>query len=403
MAHLSIHHDRIDRETAETLVGICPFSAITYENGTLDINSGCKMCGICVRRGPAGAITMEEDAAVPPKINKDDWRGIAVFVDQQEGVVHNVTRELLGKARELAKVTGHPVYAVLMGHRIGEAARELLAYGADAVYTYDYPELARFSIEPYANAFEDFINKVKPSSILVGATNMGRSLAPRVAARFRTGLTADCTILEMKENTDLLQIRPAFGGNIMAQIITPKHRPQFCTVRYKIFSAPQSVENPAGVVRPMELAPEKLHTDTVILDMAEKPREVDISEAEVIVAVGRGVKNQGDLALARELADLLGGQLACTRPLIEAKWFDPKHQIGLSGRTVGAKLIITLGVSGSVQFAAGMRGCDCIVAVNSDPAAPIFDVAHYGLVGDLYEILPRLISLCKKEEHTHDA
>lgn len=396
MAHLQIHSDKINSDVAQALVDICPFSAIHWDGKALDIDSGCKMCGICVKRGPQGAITLEEDLTYTVDANKDEWRGIAVFVDHQAGVIHNVTRELIGKARELAQVTGHPVYAVMMGENIAQAAATLLPLGVDAVYTYDHPALRQFRMEPYAAAFEDFINKMKPSSVLVGATNVGRSLAPRVAARFRTGLTADCTILEMKENTDLLQIRPAFGGNIMAQIITPKHRPQFCTVRYKIFSAPEPMDNPTGQVVPMTIAPELLETSTTILKLVEKPREVDISEAEVIVAVGRGIKSAADLEMARELADALGGQLACTRPLIESKWFDARRQIGLSGRTVGAKLIITLGISGAVQFTAGMRGCECIVAVNSDPAAPIFDVAHYGLVGDLYEILPQLLARCKE-------
>ena len=398
MAHLQIHPEKIDPQTAQQLIELCPFSAISYENGTLDISSGCKMCKLCVKKGPQGAITLEEDAVRAPQVDKSQWRGIAVFADYQEGELHSVTKELIGKARELAQVTGHPVYALLMGHHVEEAARTLLRFGVDKVFTYDDPALEQFRMEPYANVFEDFIRQVKPSSILVGATNLGRSLAPRVAARFRTGLTADCTVLEMKENTDLTQIRPAFGGNIMAQIVTPNHRPQFCTVRYKIFSAPQPVEHPSGEIVPMTISPERLETDTQILSMEAKPREVDISEAQVIVAVGRGIKSQADLALAQELADLLGGQLACTRPLVEAGWFDAKRQIGLSGRTVNAKLIITLGISGSVQFAAGMRSSECIIAVNQDPEASIFDIAHYGVVGDLYQVLPRLIAQCKEEK-----
>lgn len=398
MAYLKIHQEHISPEEGARLVELCPFSAITYEGGALDITAGCKMCGICVRKGPPGAITLEEDPAPNHQVNKADWRGIAVFVDHQEGAIHKVTLELIGKALELAKVTGHQVYALMMGHHIEAQAKSLLPYGVDVVYTYDHPALAQFTMEPYANAFEDFLRQVKPSSVLVGATNLGRSLAPRVAARFGTGLTADCTILEMKENTDLLQIRPAFGGNIMAQIITPNHRPQFCTVRYKIFSAPQPVAEPTGRVQPMELAPELLRSGVEVLALEQKPKEIDLSDAQVVVAVGRGLKNKADLELARQLAEALGAQLACTRPLVESKWMDPRRQIGLSGRTVGAKLLIALGISGAVQFAAGMGGCDCIVAVNSDPAAPIFDIAHYGLVGDLYEILPRLIALCNKEE-----
>lgn len=396
MAKLIIHQARITPSDAEQLIALCPFGAISYEGGALDISAGCKMCGLCVTKGPAGAITKEEDAPIAA-VNKDDWRGIAVYVDHQGGDIHPVTLELLGKARELAAITDHPVYAVMLGCDIGGIAETLLPYGVDKVFVYDDPALTHYTIEPYAAALEHFISAVKPSSILVGATNVGRSLAPRVAARFRTGLTADCTVLEMKENTDLVQIRPAFGGNIMAQIITPNHRPQFCTVRYKIFSAPAPMATFSGTVEQMTLPPEALVSRVEVLALQEKTRDIDISEAEIIVAVGRGIKNQGDLALAQQLADALGGQLACTRPLIEAKWFDAKRQIGLSGRTVGAKLIITLGISGAVQFTAGMRGCQQIVAVNTDPTAPIFDVAHLGLVGDLYEILPQLLAVCKEE------
>ena len=229
----------------------------------------------------------------------------------------------------------------------------------------------------------------------MGATGLGRQLAPRVAARCRTGLTADCTVLEMKENTDLVQIRPAFGGNIMAQIVTPNTRPQFCTVRYKVFAEPKPSDVPAGQVIPMEVTEAMVQSGIRVVSSVEKPKDIDISEAEVIVAVGRGAAGESMRGLAQELADLLGGMVACTRPLVEGNIFDAKRQIGLSGRTVKPKLIITLGISGAVQFAAGMKGADCIVAINSDPTAPIFDVAHYCIVGDVNEIVPKLIDKIK--------
>lgn len=395
MSYLKINHDKITAENAEDLMKICPFSAITYENGRLEIGAGCKMCKMCVNKGPKGAIEFIKEEA--PSVDKSLWKGITVFVEHDEGRIHPVTLELIGKARELAKVTGQPVYALFIGFNIEDQAKKLLFYGVDEVFLYDSPALKHFLILPYANVFTHFINQIKPSSILVGATHLGRSLAPRVAARFRTGLTADCTVLDMKENTDLVQIRPAFGGNIMAQIVTPRNRPQFCTVRYKIFSAPPKQETPRGRITRMEIEEKQLKDTMQVLDIIRKPKDIDISDADIIVAVGRGIKSQADLALAEELASLLGAQIACTRPLIEAGWFDAKHQIGLSGRTVKAKLIITLGISGSVQFAAGMRNSDCIVSVNKDKNAPIFDVAHYGFVGDLYEIVPALIQQMKEE------
>lgn len=385
---LVIHNERINGAVADKLIEICPFSAIEYKDGKLSIGAACKMCKMCVKKGPEGAITFEEETK--PACDKSAWRGVAVFAEQRAGKIHPVSLELVGKAKELAQVTGHPVLVVLIGNNLENAAKELLPYGVDKVYVYDDEAFADFTISPYANAFTDFIEWIKPSSILVGATSLGRSLAPKVAARVRAGLTADCTMLEMKENTDLVQIRPAFGGNIMAQIVTPNTRPQFCTVRYKIFSAPEKGESHGEIVR-MPVSDEMVKGGTEVLKTVNKPEEIDISDAEIIVAVGRGVKTKDDLALAEELADKLHAQLACTRPLVEAGWFDAKKQIGLSGRTVKPKLIITLGVSGSVQFAAGMRNSDMIVAVNKDKSAPIFEFANYGFIGDVYEIVPKLL------------
>lgn len=394
MAELRIHQERLDEDGIRQLIDICPFGAISCRDGKVEIDSGCRICRLCVKKGPGGAVEYMETQE--PGINKDEWRAVAVYVEYNGKAVHPVTFELIGKARELAAVTGHPVYALFMGYQVGEKAEELLAYGVDQVFVYDRKELEHFSVLTYANVFADFITRIRPSSILVGATNAGRSLAPRVAARFRTGLTADCTVLEMKENTDLVQIRPAFGGNIMAQIVTPKNRPQFCTVRYKIFSAPPVTKEPSGTIRTMEVTEDMIDRRIRVEEIIHKPKEIDISEAEVIVAVGRGVKSQADLEIIRELAAALDAQLACTRPLIECGWFDARRQIGLSGRTVKPKLIITIGISGSVQFAAGMRGAECIIAINTDRKAPVFDIANIGLVGDWYEILPRLLKTVKE-------
>ncbi|MBR3145425.1 MAG: FAD-binding protein [Clostridia bacterium] len=393
---LIIHKEKINEETAGKLIDICPFSAIGYKDGELSIGQSCKMCKLCVKKGPEGAITFEEEEK--PVCDKSLWQGVAVFAEQRGGRIHPVSLELVGKARELAKVTGHPVLVLLIGYKLKTAAKELLEYGVDKVYVYDDEAFSDFVISPYANAFTDFIEKIKPSSILVGATSLGRSIAPKVAARVHAGLTADCTMLEMKKNTDLVQIRPAFGGNIMAQIITPNTRPQFCTVRYKIFSAPKKSEA-TGEIIDMPVNENMIKGYTTVLKTVNKPEEIDISDAEIIVAVGRGIRTKDDLALAEQLADTLHAQLACTRPLVENGWFDAKRQIGLSGRTVKPKLIITLGISGSVQFAAGMRNSDLIIAVNKDRKAPIFEFANYGFVGDLYEIVPALL---KKVEELYN-
>ena len=393
MGSLKINENLVTAESAEKVVSLCPFGAISYENSKLDISSACKMCKLCVKKS-GGIVTYQED--VKATVDKDLWKGICVYVDHLAGKIHRVTYELLGKAAELAKVTNQPVYALMIGSRLGDCVNTLLHYGVDKVFVYDDPGFQDFRIEPYTAAFCDFIEKIKPSSVLVGATNLGRQLAPRVAARRRAGLTADCTVLEMKENTDLVQIRPAFGGNIMAQIISPDTRPQFCTVRYKVFNEPKPAKEATGEIIKMTLDEKQLQSAIEVLSYTDKPKDIDIAESDVIVAVGRGAMSEGMRTMAAQLAELLGGQLACTRPLVEGNILDAKHQIGLSGRTVKPKFIICLGISGAVQFAAGMKSSDCIVAINTDPTAAIFNVAHYGIVGDVNEIVPQLISRIKE-------
>ena len=272
-----------------------------------------------------------------------------------------------------------------------------LEYGTDEVFLYEDQELSYFRAEPYTAMLEDFIRAIKPSVVLVGGTITGRSLAPRAAARFHTGLTADCTVLDITESTDLDQIRPAYGGNIMAHIRTPRHRPQFATVRYKIFPIPPKC-TPNGKVTRRALSKDALATAIEILSVTPKAQESGIEDAEVIVAGGRGLKKPEDLAMLQELAGLLNGRVASSRALVEAGWTDPRQQIGLSGRTVKPKLLIACGISGAIQFVAGMSGAEQIIAINTDPKAPIFKVAHVAITGDLYEIVPQLIEAIKKHK-----
>lgn len=392
MGKLVINQDKVG--DIKKLISICPFGALEEENNRLQINAACKMCKLCVKKGPKGAVEYIEEAV--ESIDKSQWKGIAVYVDHIDGVIHPVTFELIGKAKQLAGKVHHPVYAVMIGHNIQAQCEELLHYDVDKVFAYDEKELDRFKMEPYTNAFEDFVKNQKPSAILMGATPVGRQLAPRLAARLKTGLTADCTILDMNENTDLVQIRPAFGGNIMAQILTPNHRPQMATVRYKVMDAPERLKTTHGEVISCKLGREKLESQVTVRDIIPKEKEQFIEGAEVLVVAGRGVKKQEDLSLLKELADLLGGQIACTRPVVEAGWMDAKCQVGLSGRTVRPKLMIACGVSGAVQFTAGMNHSDHIIAINKDETAPIFKTANYCLVGDLYEIIPGLINQIKQ-------
>ncbi|WP_055665211.1 electron transfer flavoprotein subunit alpha [Desnuesiella massiliensis] len=389
MGRLVVHNEKLNKDNVEALLKVCPFGALDLKEGKVEVNAACKMCKLCVKKGPEGVMEYVEEEV--KSIDKGLWKGIAVYVDHEEGHIHPVTLELLGKARELADKVNHPVYAIFVGHDINKAAEELLYYGVDEVFEYNHKELEHFRIEPYTAVLEDFINSKKPSTLLVGATTIGRSLAPRVAARFRTGLTADCTILDIKENTDLIQIRPAFGGNIMAQIINPNNRPQLATVRYKVMNAPEKKALAQGKIVQCNVKEEALKSNIEVLSVTPKEQEESISEAETIVVVGRAIKSEKDMELIERLAKALGAQIAFTRPLIEAGIGDAKKQIGLSGRTVKPKLIITLGVSGAVQFTAGMGGAEHIFAINKDANAPIFNVAHYGIVGDIYEIVPKLL------------
>lgn len=394
---LIIDQSKVNDETAAKCLEVCPFGGLEYVNGKLDFTAGCKSCGLCAKKGPKGVVNEVVEQDNRPLIDKSLWKGICVYIEHDFDGIHPVAFELLGKARELANVIHHPVYAILVCgmDKVEEYTKTLLEYDADKVFVYANEELETFNLERTARCIEDFINKYKPNTVLYGGTSLGRSLAPRVAAHFRNGLTADCTKLGMKENTDLIQVRPAFGGNVMAQIISPNHRPQMATVRYKIFKMPEKVI-PHGEAVMMETSTINMNSGVEIVEIQRKEKMVDISNADVIVACGRGFKTKEDLAMAEELANLLGGVVASTRPLVENGFFDAKYQIGLSGRTVAPKLIICLGISGAVQFTAGMNGAELIVSVNQDPNASIFDVSHYAIVGDLYKVVPMLIENIKK-------
>jgi electron transfer flavoprotein alpha subunit len=388
MSEITIHQDKAGQ--LEGLEKLCPFQAIRVTDGIIRITEACRLCKLCVKNGPPGVFEFTEKRTA--SVNREEWKGIAVYVDHAEGEIHPVTYEIIGKAREMAGKIRQPVYCVLIGQQVKERAHDLLHYGVDEVFVYDHAELAHFRIEPYTAAFADFITRCKPAIVLVGGTVVGRSLAPRVVARLRTGLTADCTVLDVQENTDLDQIRPAFGGNIMAHIHTPNHRPQFATVRYKVFPTPEKCAEVKGRITVCALPGDKLASAIKVLQVQKKEKVEAIEDAEVLVVAGRALKKPEDIGMIYQLADLLGAQVAGTRALIEAGWLDARKQIGLSGRTVKPKLLITCGVSGAIQFVAGMNNAECIIAINNDPEANIFNVAHFGLIGDIYEIIPGLIA-----------
>lgn len=375
----------------------CPFGAIDMRDGKPELNAACKVCGICVKNCPEKAILKLETKV--ESVDKSKWRDILVFAEVSGGRLHPVSLELIGKARELAAPLGFSVKAILVGDGVSAYAGELRHYGVIQIAVYDDPALGFFRADAYAACVEDYIKLARPSVVLVGATSLGRSLAPRLSTRFHTGLTADCTQLELRQNSDLVQIRPAFGGNIMAQIVTANTRPQFATVRYKVMNAPAREEAATGEILIRKLPRGAQESRVTHVRTVPVPTGKSISDAEVLVVGGRGLQKESDLQLIRQLAALLQGDWAVTRPLVEKGWAQNDRQIGLSGRTVRPKLIITCGVSGAIQFVSCMNASDHIVAINTDAEAPIFSAAHIAIVGDLYEIVPALIEKLKEDRH----
>lgn len=366
------------------------------EHNGIEMNESCRMCGVCVRECPTQALYFEQKAN---KEDKNKWKGILVYAEQELGEVHPVVYELIGEARKLAAKVGYAVYGVMVG-AAGTAANaeKLLQYGVDEVFVYEHEGFAGFRADSYADAVADCISHLKPSVVLVGGTSLGRSLAPRLSTRFHTGLTADCTKLEMRENTDLVQIRPAFGGNIMAQITIANSRPQFATVRYKVMDRAEKVEHPTGKVSLCEVSEKMVKSRIEVLSAQVLEHVKSIEEEDILVVAGRGAEKA--VEQLQELAALLGGQLCFTRPMVENGYGDTAHQIGLSGRTVKPKVILTFGVSGAIQFTSCMNGSECIVAVNIDPDAQIFKLADICVRDDLYEVLPAMIAELKKRKES---
>jgi len=379
-------------------VDACPFGAIEMVNGKAVINEACRACGQCVEACPVGAIVMSEAEVV----DLSGYRGVMVYAEQRGGRVHPVSYELLGKAQELAGQLSEPIYAVIVGNDIGAGAEELVKRGADKVFLYDDPALAEFRDDPYTDLLAQCCRDEKPSIFLIGATSLGRSLGPRVAAKLRTGLTADCTYLDIDPETGLLrQTRPAYGGNIMATIITPNGRPQMATVRYKMFPEAAKVDNPKGfmVEKPVDMS--YVRDRVKVIDFEEAKEQVSISEADLIVSGGLGMGDPKGFELIGELAATLGAAVGASRPTVDEGWIDYRHQVGLSGRTVRPQVYMACGISGAVQHQAGMKTSDVIIAVNKDPEAPIFKISSLGVVGDLYEVVPRLVE--KIKEYRGDA
>lgn len=379
----------------ETCVTACPFGAIEMRDGKAFITEACTICGLCVDVCEFKAIEKELEAG--PKKDLSAYRGVWVFVEQHKGEIASVSLELLGEGRKLADKRGAKLSAVLVGSGIKAKADELIAYGADIVFVADDPALKDFNDDAYAAVLTTLAMQHKPEIILAGATAIGRSFFPKVAATLYTGLTADCTGLDIDPATgNLLQTRPAFGGNIMATIVTPNHRPQMATVRHKVMKPASKDKSRKGEIIDVRFTQSGEPRTKVLKTIEEIGDTVNICEADIIVAGGRGMGSAKNFELLEELARLLGGAVAATRAVVDEGWIPYSHQVGQTGKTVCPKLYIACGISGAIQHVAGMQSSDVIVAINKDPDAPIFNVATYGIVGDVMEVIPLMIRKLKE-------
>ncbi|AEM78075.1 MULTISPECIES: electron transfer flavoprotein subunit alpha/FixB family protein [Thermoanaerobacter] len=327
----------------------------------------------------------------------NEYKDIWVFAEQREQRLMNVSLEILGEARKLADKKGVKACAVLVGYGVKGLADELIKYGADVVYVIDNPLLKNYTTEGYAKVIADLVNELKPEVILYGATYIGRDLAPRIASRLHTGLTADCTGLDIDENGLLLQIRPAFGGNLIATIICPERRPQMATVRPGVMKKAPKDGKRKGEIIEIQANIKEGDIRTQIFDIIKEAKsKVNIEEADIIVSGGRGVGGAEGFKLIQQLADALGGVVGASRAAVDAGWISSDHQVGQTGKTVRPKLYIACGISGAIQHIAGMGNAKTIVAINKNPDAPIFKVADYGIVGDLFKVIPALIEEIKR-------
>ncbi len=369
----------------------CAYNAITITNKVAEINTdNCVLCGACVQDCPFDAIFIRKNSR--STINKEDYKGVWVYAEQREGELAPVVLELLGKGRELADQIEVPLSAVLLGYNVDNLTEDLIAHGADEVLYVNEPELETFTDHLYTQALVNLSEKHKPEIVLAGASVIGRSFIPRVAVSLHTGLTADCTGLEIdKESGDLLQTRPAFGGNIMATIVTPDHRPQLATVRHKVMTPLEKDSSRVGkvIIEKIDLNG-KGDGSRLIESVKEETGLINVTEADFIISGGRGLKNPENFNLLHELAEKLDGAVAASRAAVDAGWISYNHQIGQTGKTVKPRIYIASGISGAIQHLAGMSSSDYIIAINKDPEAPIFKVADLGIVGDLFEILPLL-------------
>ena len=374
----------------------CPFGLLEIIAEKVYLKEGCTFCGACQEACDYQAILIEAAAEAPAA--GDSYRGVWVFAEQRNGKLKSVAYELLSRGRQLADTLGTELCVICFGHGINEA-QQLIAYGADKVYLMDAPALSSNQDDLYTKGLVELIEKYKPEIVIAGATSLGRSFIPRVAAILKTGLTADCTGLEIDPETGLLlQTRPTFGGNIMATIICQTKRPQMSTVRPRVFKKGTPDGKRKGQVIRVDFNKQRITSRTKLLSFIDDITEaVKLEDANIIVSGGRGVGKAENFQLLEELAGVMGAALGSSRPPVDDGWVPYSHQVGQTGKTVCPKLYIACGISGAVQHLAGMQTSDTIVAINDDPNAPIFDVATYGIVGDLFKVVPMLIKKLKND------
>ncbi|MDR1247265.1 MAG: electron transfer flavoprotein subunit alpha [Clostridiales Family XIII bacterium] len=393
----------------------CPFDAIYMEGKLAVINEKCTACKQCIAACKFDAIedTGEEEGPVDLSAYKHVW----VYAEQRAGKLMNVALELIGEGRRLAREISDDtkVYAVLIGDGISGLASECFEFGADGVYLIENPLLANFTTDGYTKVLYDAVKAYKPEIVLFGATHIGRDLAPRVAARLSTGLTADCTRLDVKvssyidyanknttldtstldpasDDKGLKQTRPAFGGNLMATIVCPRTRPQMSTVRPGVMTRRERVPGATGDIVNVNVSLAENDIRTKIVEIVKSAKEiVSLTDADIICSGGRGLGDPSGFELIRKFAAKVGGVVGSSRAAVDAGWIDHSHQVGQTGTTVKPKIYFACGISGAIQHLAGMQTSDIIVAINKDPEAPIFEVADYGIVGDLYKVIPQII------------
>jgi electron transfer flavoprotein alpha subunit len=399
----------------EVCIDKCPFDALSMKDDLAVVDQDtCTLCGICVKNCEFDAIEMEKEESGKEQKDLSEYSGVWVLAEQRENQLMDVSLELVSEGRKLADKLNEELSAIVFGSDIKDTAEKLIAYGADHVYLIEDDRLEHYRTGPYTSLITDLIEKGRPEIVLLGATHNGRDLGPRISARINTGLTADCTKLEIDDEQGiLLQTRPAFGGNLMATIVCPDHRPQMSTVRPGVMEKNEPDYDRTGDIKEIESNLDNgdieseitreariinLNSDlstvdvfTEIKDIVKKAKSsVNLEDAEIIISGGRGVGDSDGFSVIEELAATLGGEVGASRAVVDEGWIDKDHQVGQTGKTVQPRVYVACGISGAIQHKAGMEKSDLIIAVNTDPEASIFDICDYGIVGDLHEIVPLL-------------